>query len=120
MRAASRTPCEKRFRSAVAGNFPIAASVLTQASSKMRGISAAEMGSRDLVLATSHLHQVANTICCCIRRREQDWISGSGVARCNGPRLVTEQRRNCQVAVSEVSGDAGEAMPKDVRRDVGG
>src|SRR5262249_50133879 len=78
------------------------------------------MGSRDFMSATSRPHQFANAIRYGVGRREQHRISGSGVARCNGPRLMTEQGCDGQVAVSEVGGNAGETMPKDVRRNVGG
>src|SRR5262245_18166935 len=112
MRAPSRTPSAKRLKSAPAGNL-VVANPLMQASSKMRDISASSMGCRALGILRPHCF--ANAVRYCVRGREQHWICGSGVPGRDGARLVTEQRRNCEVAIAEVGSDAGKGMSKHVR-----
>jgi len=84
----------------------------------MRGISASSMGCR--ALGTLRPYCFTDAVRYCVRCREQHWICGPGVTGRDGARPVTEQRRDCQVAISEVGAYAGEAVAQGVRRDIAG
>ena len=65
-------------------------------------------------------HQLRYAVCDCICGRKQDSIRRMYVPRSGRTSLVSDQRRDNGLAVTEVRGEARKAVPQYVRRYVGG
>ena len=63
-------------------------------------------------------HQADYSVCNGIRRRKQNCVGGMHVSRCDRATLMSDQRRNCRLAVTKIGSKRCEGMPENVWRHV--